>query len=117
MFESLVDSFLEWEIDQIILVQKVWVSNQSKAQNPNQISHSIKWFSFRFRPFEQYLEIISHVTTARFMHMYLFPFVLVFSLRYYVNIMIAAIISNMSINIFKWYVYQYPKHTPDSVSE
>lgn len=32
MFESLVDSFLEWEIDQIILVQKVWVSFGSEIQ-------------------------------------------------------------------------------------
>lgn len=39
MFETLVDSFLEWEIDQIVLVQKVWVFTIQTSKNP--ISYSI----------------------------------------------------------------------------
>lgn len=57
---------------------------------------------FRFEPVEKYLEVISHVTTARFMHTYCFPFFLVFGIKQYVFIMIAAISSHISIILLKW---------------
>lgn len=78
MFESITDNFLKWEITQIVLVQKV------------------------FEPIEKYLEIISHITTARFMHIYFFPLFLVFGVKKYVNVMIAAISSHISIILLKW---------------
>ncbi|XP_031619959.1 glucose-6-phosphatase 2 [Contarinia nasturtii] len=80
MLQSIVDSILKWEITQILLVQKV------------------------FEPVESYLELISHVTTARFMHTYFFPFFLIMGtgVKQYVNIMTAAIISHISVILLKW---------------
>lgn len=60
------------------------------------------FFHFSFEPIEKYLEIISHVTTARFMHIYFFPLFLVFGVKKYVNVMIAAISSHISIILLKW---------------
>lgn len=56
----------------------------------------------RFEPIEPYLELVSQLTTARIMHTYIFPFFLIFGVRQYVNIMIAAITSHISVILLKW---------------
>lgn len=66
------------------------------------MSISIVLFLYRFEPIESYLELVSTITTARFMQIYFIPLLLIFSIKQYVNILIVAITSHISIIILKW---------------